>query len=82
MFFSVSSDDRALRMQHWYLIWLVSNEPRRKRIDGCSYAKGASGNVVTEDVAYMFNGLGFEYRINLDKLIAAGNITEKLNRNK
>ncbi|WIO74719.1 hydroxymethylglutaryl-CoA lyase [Porticoccaceae bacterium LTM1] len=51
-------------------------------LGGCPYAKGASGNVATEDVVYLLNGLGIEHGIDLDKLIDAGNfITGKLNRN-
>ncbi|WP_460129348.1 beta/alpha barrel domain-containing protein [Pseudomonas sp. H1_D05] len=41
-------------------------------LGGCPYAKGASGNVATEDVVYLLNGLGIETGINLDALIAAG----------
>ena len=41
-------------------------------LGGCPYAKGASGNVATEDVVYMLNGLGIETNINFDKLLAAG----------
>jgi len=41
-------------------------------IGGCPYAKGATGNVATEDVVYMLNGLGIETGIDLDKLAAAG----------
>lgn len=41
-------------------------------LGGCPYAKGASGNVSTEDVLYMLNGLGIETGINLDQLISAG----------
>jgi isopropylmalate/homocitrate/citramalate synthase len=41
-------------------------------LGGCPYAKGASGNVATEDVVYMLQGLGIETGINLDKLAAAG----------
>jgi len=41
-------------------------------LGGCPYAKGASGNVATEDVVYMLNGLGIETGVNLDKLIEAG----------
>lgn len=40
-------------------------------LGGCPYAKGASGNVATEDVAYMLNGLGIETGIDMDKLLAA-----------
>ncbi|MCY1540029.1 3-hydroxy-3-isohexenylglutaryl-CoA/hydroxy-methylglutaryl-CoA lyase [compost metagenome] len=41
-------------------------------LGGCPYAKGATGNVATEDVVYLLNGLGIETGIDLDKLIAAG----------
>ncbi len=42
-------------------------------LGGCPYAKGASGNVATEDVLYMLNGMGISTGIDLNKLIAAGN---------
>ncbi|NWD27590.1 hydroxymethylglutaryl-CoA lyase [Pseudomonas yamanorum] len=41
-------------------------------LGGCPYAKGASGNVATEDVLYLLNGLGIETGIDMDKLILAG----------
>ncbi|MGZ8263293.1 MAG: hydroxymethylglutaryl-CoA lyase [Burkholderiales bacterium] len=41
-------------------------------LGGCPYAKGATGNVATEDVLYMLNGLGIETGVDMDKLIAAG----------
>ncbi|PKM05525.1 MAG: hydroxymethylglutaryl-CoA lyase [Gammaproteobacteria bacterium HGW-Gammaproteobacteria-6] len=41
-------------------------------LGGCPYAKGATGNVATEDVLYMLNGLGIESGIDLDRLIDAG----------
>jgi hydroxymethylglutaryl-CoA lyase len=41
-------------------------------LGGCPYAPGASGNVATEDVVYMFNGMGVETGIDLAKLAAAG----------
>jgi hydroxymethylglutaryl-CoA lyase len=41
-------------------------------LGGCPYAKGATGNVATEDVLYMLNGLGIETGIDMDKLVAAG----------
>ena len=41
-------------------------------LGGCPYAKGASGNVATEDVVYMLHGMGIETGVNLQKLIAAG----------
>lgn len=40
-------------------------------LGGCPYAKGASGNVATEDVVYMLNGLGIKTGINLDRLVDA-----------
>lgn len=42
-------------------------------LGGCPYAKGASGNVATEDVLYMLNGLGIETGVDLDKLVKLGN---------
>lgn len=39
-------------------------------LGGCPYAKGATGNVATEDVVYMFNGLKIKTGLNLPKLIA------------
>jgi len=39
---------------------------------GCPYAKGASGNVATEDVVYMLEGVGMQTGIQLDKLIDTG----------
>lgn len=41
-------------------------------LGGCPYAKGASGNVASEDVLYLLNGLGIHTGINLEQLIAAG----------
>ncbi|MBV6751721.1 hydroxymethylglutaryl-CoA lyase [Pseudomonas chlororaphis] len=41
-------------------------------LGGCPYAKGASGNVATEDVLYMLNGLGIETGVDLDQLLLAG----------
>jgi hydroxymethylglutaryl-CoA lyase len=41
-------------------------------LGGCPYAKGASGNVATEDVVYLLNGLGIDTGIDLDALILAG----------
>lgn len=43
-------------------------------LGGCPYAKGASGNVATEDVVYLLNGLGIETGIDLEALIGAGQI--------
>ena len=41
-------------------------------LGGCPYAKGATGNVATEDVVYLLHGLGIETGIDLDKLVDAG----------
>ena len=41
-------------------------------LGGCPYAKGATGNVASEDVLYLLNGLGIETGIDLDNLIGAG----------
>ena len=50
-------------------------------LGGCPYAKGASGNVATEDVVYMLNGMGIETGIDFNKLLEAGwFISDKLGR--
>lgn len=41
-------------------------------LGGCPYAKGATGNVATEDVLYMLDGLDIETGVDLGRLIAAG----------
>ena len=41
-------------------------------LGGCPYAKGATGNVATEDVVFMLDGLGIETGIDIDKLVDAG----------
>jgi len=41
-------------------------------LGGCPYAKGASGNVATEDVVYMLHGLGIRTGVDLDKLVDTG----------
>jgi len=41
-------------------------------LGGCPYAKGASGNVASEDVVYLLNGLGIETGIDLEALVDAG----------
>ena len=41
-------------------------------LGGCPYAKGATGNVATEDVLYLLQGLGIETGVDMHKLIAAG----------
>ena len=50
-------------------------------LGGCPYAKGASGNVASEDVLYLLNGLGVRTGVDLDKLAAAGRfISRELGR--
>lgn len=50
-------------------------------LGGCPYAKGATGNVASEDVLYMLNGLGIESGVDLNKLISVGNfISDYLKR--
>ncbi|ABE46047.1 hydroxymethylglutaryl-CoA lyase [Polaromonas sp. JS666] len=41
-------------------------------LGGCPFAKGATGNVATEDVVYLLHGMGIETGIDMDKLIDAG----------
>jgi hydroxymethylglutaryl-CoA lyase len=41
-------------------------------LGGCPYAKGASGNVATEDVVYMLNGMGIETGVDIELLAQAG----------
>ncbi|OTG76610.1 hydroxymethylglutaryl-CoA lyase [Acinetobacter sp. ANC 4169] len=51
-------------------------------LGGCPYAKGASGNVATEDLYYLLSKMGFETGINLDALMQASrNISQVLKRN-
>jgi hydroxymethylglutaryl-CoA lyase len=50
-------------------------------LGGCPYAKGATGNVATEDVVFMLDGLGVQTGIDLDALVDAGAfISEQLGR--
>lgn len=50
-------------------------------LGGCPYAKGASGNVATEDLYYLLSQIGYETGINLEKLmLASQNISQTLNR--
>jgi hydroxymethylglutaryl-CoA lyase len=50
-------------------------------LGGCPYAKGATGNVATEDVVYLLHGMGIETGIDLDLLIDAGQfISDHLGR--
>lgn len=50
-------------------------------LGGCPYAPGAAGNVASEDVVYMLNGLGIQTGVDLDRLAAAGRfISDALGR--
>lgn len=50
-------------------------------LGGCPYAKGAAGNVASEDVLYMLDGLGIETGVDLDRLARAGwDVCEALGR--
>jgi hydroxymethylglutaryl-CoA lyase len=47
-------------------------------LGGCPYAPGASGNLATEELVYMLNGMGVDTGIDLDLLCEAGLVAEKL----
>lgn len=50
-------------------------------LGGCPYAKGATGNVATEDVLYMLHGMGIETGMDLDKTVQIGQwISDKIGR--
>lgn len=50
-------------------------------LGGCPYAKGASGNVATEDVVYLLNGMGIQCNVDLKRVLAAGEfISQHLGR--
>ncbi len=50
-------------------------------LGGCPYAKGASGNVATEDVVYLLNGMGFDTGVDLDSVVETGVwISKAINR--
>lgn len=50
-------------------------------LGGCPYAKGASGNVATEDVLYLLHSMGIETGVNLDQMMKASQFMEqKINR--
>jgi hydroxymethylglutaryl-CoA lyase len=72
---ALSNTFAALQMGVWNFQSSVAG------LGGCPYAKGATGNVATEDVVYLMQGLGIETGIDLDKLIDAGVfISEALGR--
>jgi hydroxymethylglutaryl-CoA lyase len=47
-------------------------------LGGCPYAPGASGNLATEDLVYMLHGMGYETGIDLMRLVAAGELAQRL----
>lgn len=47
-------------------------------LGGCPYAPGAAGNLATEDLVYMLHGMGVETGIDLEALIAAGQVAERV----
>lgn len=63
---AVANTLAALAMGVWQFDTSVAG------LGGCPYAKGATGNVATEDVVYMLHGMGIETGLDLDKLVDAG----------
>lgn len=50
-------------------------------LGGCPYAKGASGNIATEDVVYLLDGLGIQHGVDLERCVKVGrDICSKLNK--
>ena len=49
-------------------------------LGGCPYAPGATGNLATEDLLYMLDGLGIETGVSLDKVLAASRFIEAEDR--
>lgn len=47
-------------------------------LGGCPYAPGAAGNLATEDLVYLLQGMGVNSGVDLDKLIEAGKVAEKV----
>jgi hydroxymethylglutaryl-CoA lyase len=47
-------------------------------LGGCPYAPGAAGNVATEDLLYMLDGMGMRTGVDLNKLIEAGHVAERV----
>jgi hydroxymethylglutaryl-CoA lyase len=56
----------SLQMGIWHFDTSVAG------LGGCPYAKGATGNVATEDVVFLLHGMGIDTGIDLDKLVDAG----------
>jgi hydroxymethylglutaryl-CoA lyase len=47
-------------------------------VGGCPYAPGAAGNLATEDLVFLLHGMGVATGVDLDRLIAAGNVAEQV----
>jgi hydroxymethylglutaryl-CoA lyase len=47
-------------------------------LGGCPYAPGASGNLATEDLVYMLAGMGYRTGVDFEKLIAAGELAQRV----
>jgi hydroxymethylglutaryl-CoA lyase len=47
-------------------------------LGGCPYAPGAAGNLATEDLVYMLQGMGVETRVDLERLVEAGRVAESV----
>jgi hydroxymethylglutaryl-CoA lyase len=47
-------------------------------VGGCPYAPGAAGNLATEDLVYMLDGMGVTTGVDLEKLVEAGNLAERI----
>lgn len=72
---ALSNTLAALQMGVWNFQSSVAG------LGGCPYAKGATGNVATEDVVYLLHGLGIETGIDLEALVDAGAfVSEQLGR--
>lgn len=72
---AVANTLAALSMGVWQFDTAIAG------LGGCPYAKGATGNVATEDVVYMLHGMGIETGLDLEQLVDAGAfISEALGR--
>jgi hydroxymethylglutaryl-CoA lyase len=72
---ALSNTLAALEMGVWQFDTSVAG------LGGCPYAKGATGNVATEDVVYLLQGMGIDTGIDLDALVQAGQfISDHLGR--
>ena len=63
---AVANTVAALQLGVWQFDTSVAG------LGGCPYAKGATGNVATEDVVYLLHGMGIDTGIDLDRLVDAG----------